>query len=576
MVSSFHFLTAAHCVHGGAGSNWFTGIGVAMGQDGQDRWFGLADWTTMRTYNGWTNSSDWDWDFALITLDRPVGSHVGWLGREWWGNDSVYNGMTVNTAGYPSDKPNSTMWWATGPTSFADSQHVYYNGTMDTFAGQSGSPVWRYDGTDRFVNAVHAYGGGTNNSGTRMTQTKFNDVSDWIAADAAPPQRPDLVDYDAWFSTSAAFFSPDPVKPGQNFSKTAYVQNNGFSSGGYWVDFYASTNNIISTGDTFIGSVFISSTGSYTWSTATDTTAFPTIAAGNYYVGWIIDATGSQTEYDESNNTGVITSNLLAVLPAAPGVLNATPVSTSQIDLSWTDVAGETGYKIERSPNGASGWVQIGTTLANDTTFSSTGLSAGTQYFYRVRAYTGAGDGNYSPTDSAYTYVAAPSTLNAVGGFHHIKLSWTNIVGENGYRIERSSNGVSGWVQIATVGANVTTYTNKTLPHNATYFYRVRGFNINGNGAYSPVDSATTTAPNPTGGLTAQKQPGTSGRPPMPAPAPGPGRAPVTTLETTDETSPELGSAAPVALLQGAAATIDGVFALSPWENPLLVRVDDL
>jgi hypothetical protein len=281
----------------------------------------------------------------------------------------------------------ATMWYAYGPTSYATDHRIYFNGTLDVFGGQSGSAMWRYDGANRYVNGVVAYENPSYNSATRMTQQKFNDVGAWIAADPTPPTKADLVDYDAWFSTSFNYFSPDPVKPGQSFFVQTYVQNNGFSTGGYWVDFYASTNTIISTADYLIGYVYVSSTGSYTWVSAADTNPFPTIPAGNYYVGWIIDALSQVSEYDESNNTGVITSNLLAVLPAVPSNVTATASSASQINLSWTDVAGESGYKIERSSNGTSGWSQIGTTGANVTSFSNTGLSGGTPYYYRVRAY---------------------------------------------------------------------------------------------------------------------------------------------------------------------------------------------
>ena len=64
----------------------------------------------------------------------------------------------------------------------------------------------------------------------------------------------------------------------------------------------------------------------------------------------------------------------------------ATAASTGQINLSWADIAGETQYLIERSPDGTNSWAQVGTTLANTTTFNNTGLATGTKYYYRVKA----------------------------------------------------------------------------------------------------------------------------------------------------------------------------------------------
>src|SRR5439155_13837411 len=73
--------------------------------------------------------------------------------------------------------------------------------------------------------------------------------------------------------------------------------------------------------------------------------------------------------------------------PAAPSNLTAVALSTSQIDLAWADNStNETGFIIERSLDGVSGWTQIATPAANATTYSDTGLLAGTNYSYRVRA----------------------------------------------------------------------------------------------------------------------------------------------------------------------------------------------
>src|SRR5205823_7074447 len=70
--------------------------------------------------------------------------------------------------------------------------------------------------------------------------------------------------------------------------------------------------------------------------------------------------------------------------PAAPTGVSASPVSASQISLSWTASSGATSYKVQRSPDGSAGWTQVGTSTT--TSFTDTGLSPATTYFYRVIA----------------------------------------------------------------------------------------------------------------------------------------------------------------------------------------------
>ncbi|MEQ1850143.1 MAG: fibronectin type III domain-containing protein [Chthoniobacteraceae bacterium] len=100
---------------------------------------------------------------------------------------------------------------------------------------------------------------------------------------------------------------------------------------------------------------------------------------------------------------------------AAPAGLSANPISTNRIDLGWTDESdNETGFKIERSINSAD-FVEIARTGGGVTTFSDSGLSLGTQYAYRVRAFNTYGNSEYSLDASATTLpdVIAP-VLNSV------------------------------------------------------------------------------------------------------------------------------------------------------------------
>jgi hypothetical protein len=181
--------------------------------------------------------------------------------------------------------------------------------------------------------------------------------------------------------------------------------------------------------------------------------------------------------------------------PTAPSSLNATAVSSSQINLSWTDNSSdEDGFKIYSSTDGVnfSFYVTVG---ANVTTRSNTNLSASTTYYYRVLAYSAGGSSGYSNTASATTLSvpAAPSNLTATAvSSTRIDLAWTdNSNNETEFRIYRSTNGVSfSWV--VTVGPNVTTYSNTGRTPSTTYYYRVSAANASGNSAFSNTASATT------------------------------------------------------------------------------------
>lgn len=103
--------------------------------------------------------------------------------------------------------------------------------------------------------------------------------------------------------------------------------------------------------------------------------------------------------------TEIIPGSVLSmfVKPAAPTGLTATTVSSTQIDLSWTDNAdNETGFVIERALLGQS-FAQIGTVGAGVTNYVSTGLLANSQYQYRVQAVNYAGNSAYTNTTTRST-----------------------------------------------------------------------------------------------------------------------------------------------------------------------------
>jgi titin len=191
-----------------------------------------------------------------------------------------------------------------------------------------------------------------------------------------------------------------------------------------------------------------------------------------------------------SNIAGASTGQ---VAPAAPASLTAISVSSTQVNLAWTDNASnEDAFKIERSADNVT-YTQIATTGVNATTYNDTGLMVGATYYYRVRATNSGGDSGYSNVAGATTgqiNPAAPTNLTATVSDNTITLTWIdNSSNEDGFSIERSLDG-STFNALATAIANATSYSDSTAAPATTYHYRVQAFSSSGKSAYSNVASA--------------------------------------------------------------------------------------
>ncbi len=186
--------------------------------------------------------------------------------------------------------------------------------------------------------------------------------------------------------------------------------------------------------------------------------------------------------------------------PGAPTGLTASPVSSSQINLTWTDNANnETAFKVERSSDGVN-FTYLAAVAANVTTHSFTGLTPATLYTFRVRATNAAGDSENTnlataTTLAALTTPAAPTGLSAtVVSANQITLTWTdNANNETAFKVERSSDGVN-FTYLTAVAANVTTHSFTGLTPATLYTFRVRATNAAGDSANTNLVTATTLA----------------------------------------------------------------------------------
>ncbi|MDX2110059.1 MAG: putative Ig domain-containing protein [Verrucomicrobiota bacterium] len=145
------------------------------------------------------------------------------------------------------------------------------------------------------------------------------------------------------------------------------------------------------------------SLGNVSWNLSLTTTD-----SGQYTV--LAKTQGILTNESQPTTISVTSTPPVGSPPAAPTSLTATAVSSSQINLTWSNVTNETGFRLERSLIASGAFSQIATLSANATSYSDTGRTAGIAYSYRVRAYNATGDSPYSPIASATTQSAPSAT----------------------------------------------------------------------------------------------------------------------------------------------------------------------
>ncbi len=169
-----------------------------------------------------------------------------------------------------------------------------------------------------------------------------------------------------------------------------------------------------------------------------------------------------------------------------PDNLVATAVNTTRIDLSWTDnTVSETNMVVERClGSGCLDFVLIDELGVNVTNYSDTSVAHTTTYSYRVKAKNGVvpWDSGYSNAAEATTITPqTPTSLTTTGvGDTQVNLNWSDTnIDESGFHIDfctGSGCGGTDFAPLASVGANVTTYSHTGLQASTIYRYRVQAY----------------------------------------------------------------------------------------------------
>ena len=180
-------------------------------------------------------------------------------------------------------------------------------------------------------------------------------------------------------------------------------------------------------------------------------------AVGTLYYYWVVATNGLGSSSESDSDSGF---RKLATV----GGLSASDCSdTAQVGLSWTDIAGETGYGIWRNTSDDSGTASwLANAAADATSYNDTTAVPGTLYYYWVRATNSTCEtlSDFQAAGAGGVRQLATVTVDASDGTDtsRVVVQWTDITGETGYSVWRSgtnSSATAEWLANVAADGNV-------------------------------------------------------------------------------------------------------------------------
>jgi fibronectin type 3 domain-containing protein len=222
-------------------------------------------------------------------------------------------------------------------------------------------------------------------------------------------------------------------------------------------------------------------TASYSDTSVTNGTAY-------YYKVTAINSSGASGYSNEASATPL-------AVPTAPTGLVATAGNT-QVGLVWTASSGATSYNVYRGTTAGGESTTAIATGVTSASYTNTGLTNGTTYYYKITAVNSSGASGYSNEASATPLAVptAPAGLVATAGNTQVGLSWTASTGATSYNVYRGTTSGGESSTAIVTGLTTTSYTNTGLTNGTAYYYTVAAVNSIGTSGYSNEASATPTA----------------------------------------------------------------------------------
>lgn len=173
-----------------------------------------------------------------------------------------------------------------------------------------------------------------------------------------------------------------------------------------------------------------------------------------------------------------------------PTVKTVSASSATKIKLTWKKVENATGYQIYRATSYGGKYSKIKTIKSNSTVkFTNSNLAPGKTYYYKIRAYSNAGDKTQYSKFSTIVSIGLKLEEPEIRSISKVTTSkatinWKPVKEAEGYRLYRAEEEKGKYKLVKTIeGPDNCSYTNSGLKKGKTYYYKLRSY-VKMNGSY--------------------------------------------------------------------------------------------
>lgn len=377
-------LTKGNCIYNHSkGYGWATNIRAVPGYENGTAPYGDANDVTLSTVTGWTRDANFDYDYGLVILNRPIGYFTGYAGYSSRSDNTFFTSTTFQNPGYPGGSPYNLklLYNRSGRFDRAETYSVYQGGSANDMWGSPA--IFSYNGGYNAI-AILSHTRGTETGYTRITSAKFDFIQNKIIEKT--PTSPDLIPLR--FRSSSTSLVGGTSSASMSFRLYNYSSKVWTGTVNYKI--YISSNDNISEGDIEIAAHSYGGRVEPKDGIVVNVpaTTIPETVSGNYYMGIVLtssdaDINNNDTDTWDAHFVSIRQPLRLAVSPTTMSFNGAVGASLSARTISVLK-SGDGSFQWSATDNqswltlsGASGTNSGSFTVNVNTAGLSSGLYSG-------------------------------------------------------------------------------------------------------------------------------------------------------------------------------------------------------